>query len=454
MAPSIRTRALVFLGALPALACGNVEGPRPVRWVQRFENATITSVAGKPEGGAVVAGSLSETDFGPRSFLASLDARGNVEWQRELPGGRGFTQRLPQVALGPNGAIALATHDGDDCFENCVRLRLFDEDGGPRWDRAVQGDGRAGDVGLAFAEDEIVITNYVETYGPALAVYGTGAGNGLSTVITRYTLAGDFVRPPFVLRGTNLDWATYTADGTPLLSGKVPSLPDWLDPIEPGVTADSGTRCGATLALGDDDRPIWWRAACAEVSYSLRVTAAGNVAAVGEIGSTGEHRVALLESASGSARWTAPLSVFKGLLITPDGGVDAIGPAFFQLDAQGRAIRQWPGQLSEGGYQARENPGGFCQPQLAQSAEGVFVSTDACETARAVLGAHLPDDFAGALVAHVDPEAVPDYEPSCGNGWLDPGEECDTAPPGNVSCPTAGVVTCSKGCKADLGGCE
>lgn len=42
---------------------------------------------------------------------------------------------------------------------------------------------------------------------------------------------------------------------------------------------------------------------------------------------------------------------------------------------------------------------------------------------------------------HIDPP-VPPMEPTCGNGVLDPGEECDCGPDVQTLCPVSGM-TCS-----------
>lgn len=55
------------------------------------------------------------------------------------------------------------------------------------------------------------------------------------------------------------------------------------------------------------------------------------------------------------------------------------------------------------------------------------------------------------------PDAAPDAGPRCGDGVRDPGEECDGADRGGLTCQSLGYaggsLTCTAGCQIDTGGC-
>ena len=184
---------------------------------------------------------------------------------------------------------------------------------------------------------------------------------------------------------------------------------------------------------------------------------------------------------AGARTWSTPVAYVTksaargaGILLSARG----IGP-LAAVDADGQPEWQWPGSRSAGELQA--HPSGLCDGSAIEAADGdIYVTSQACAPARALLGAELVADTQGTdfdryraewLLARVGTDGLDDYQPRCGNGWIDPGEKCDGADflgsqderpgpvPSGMSCSMQGAgwqgrLGCSSDCQlVDFSGC-
>jgi hypothetical protein len=215
------------------------------------------------------------------------------------------------------------------------------------------------------------------------------------------------------------------------------------------------------MALSGIGPPTWTKSSCDRTTFVSRVVGFSLGSASVGIGPDGARLTA--RDGDGNVQWTEPVPM-SDLARSAGGGILGLAGVLYEIDARGRALWQWPGGIGAGVVREPELEA-FCNAHIASSGEGdLFIGTNACPSAKRLLttaGAQdleIPEDVGRTFIARIRPELLPEFRKECGNGWLDPGEDCDGDVVPGTTCESVtsipwGEIRCGKDCKLDTSDC-
>lgn len=331
---------------------------------------------------------------------------GDVRWTRRVPGAGGTGEHVASAG----GAIYLAAHvPTADGGTRILIARLDAEDGAIVWTRTLETSGAPGDrvTGLAVrGTSHVVVTTELHDSGTAPDFVVAALATNLGNEVWRVTLDGDADDEP--VDETDRDAARALAiDG----QGNV---------LAAGVLSNvaTGDDVVALKLRGSDGLELWRQVIDGPASGSddvqdLALDAAGNPVLAGRLrnaGTSGDMAAIKLDGTSGALIWDHSEDGDLGLsdtaflvAIDPAGQVALAGRLRNGPEADGFAVARLAG-VNGGSW-----PCGNGAPDLGE----------ACDDANAVRGDGCRSDCTIEI---------------CGDARLDPGEACDAGPAGDQCC--------------------
>lgn len=470
--------ALLVLTACGSESHGATDGGAPqggepdagpteaVRWVKSLSGDYARLLA-RPDGGLVLL-TTTATETRVRAFAAE----GTERWSHGFDVAPfNVPYDAPAIAVGRNGETYLSMQvrsdqaaavgaDMTECAEGCSAVASFDDEGEQRWLTLLP---PMQTRYLAEVDDGVVI-----------------AAIDLSTLPTlmRLSATGDIAwqQPwPFT------DFWQAASQGDSFIASDGAGGFYAVSSVHNTDRSPGFRTCGVIARHSAQDGSESWRSElCGEAANSAVLFS--NVVALRDgavaVVASGLDEPTVLSFDGGAApRFSVTLpqeartAAFGGAsfltVATQTGPVAAI-------DDRGRPQWQWPGQLADGALTA--HPSGLCRGSAALAPDGdLYVLTRDCAAARALLDAPPSEDDALVYDTWLLARVRVDRDgtgPRCGNGWVDPGEECDDADfiipdDGRDGLPRPALCSawfegngwihaplCTSACEVDVSACE
>jgi cysteine-rich repeat protein len=432
------------------------------------DKATI-SVALDQAGRVLVVGGCRDGTPAYNGFVAKLDPiDGHQVWRADLPG-----VILASVASdSSNDVLAAGSHFGaTDSDVDFLAIKLSASDGSELWRTLIDGAANDGDqatsIAVNGADDAIVggsirdtlaygkfaVLKLSKTSGAELWRYSIDADGQVTKV--GVDSAGNVVASG---EATLLDWcdivvakmsnadggeiwrAVYDSPGAGSCDLANTLAIDASDDVV--IAASPNTTLYSVIKYSGSSGTELWRhdvpntcpclgGECAE-AYAVAVDAAGDVAATGGLAGCRDATTVKLNHADGSEAWRTDIDLDGcddtgfGIAVDAAGNVAVAGSGFLKVGG----VCVWP-QASKHFVSKLVAATGAPFSAPDQDSDGVTDSTDNCPAVSN------PDQADGDLDGEGDA-----CEPYCGDGAIDPGEQCDNGPANDDTAADACRTTC------------
>ena len=408
-----------------AIAFAGADGA--IRWERRVAgdapgSDTLESLAVDAAGNVLVAGQSSNADTGLDALVMKLaGASGATLWRRDLDGG-GFTSDDALDVKGlPNGDVLVAGRvSPDDARGPFAVWRLAAADGATLWEANVDGDGSVARR-LAVAADAVLVTGHVNT--PA---------GGRAILVAEVALADGMVRWHREVTGTLAGAGSDTVDAIAVRGTDEVVIAGMLEEV--AGDADFAV-VALTRSAGGSEA---WRQVLhgtgtgTDRAWRVAVGAGGDVFAAGDVANAGsgdDWLVVRLDGATGALGWRVDVDgrneandTARGLALDAEGHVLAAGRLRNPGVSGDVAVLKLDGPSGDVLW-LHETDGAQENNDIAFDV-AVDANDDVVVAARTQNGDGA-DESTVLKLSRVSGVGFP-----CGNGELDPGEECDD---GNAS---------------------